>query len=87
MHYKMGMKRAALAASFAALGGAAALAQGMPPGGPWHSSWPSFVEAQRAQAMNARGATTRHPEGRTAATGNSGSLPVASNVPGHRRRS
>jgi hypothetical protein len=85
MHYRMRLKGAAFAAILTALGGAAALAQGMPPGGPWHSGWPGFAEAQRAQAMEARGAATRHPEGRTMATRNDGSVPVANNAPGHRR--
>ena len=81
------VRKIALAAIFTAMGGAAALAQGMPPGGPWHSGWPAFIEAQRAQAMNARGATTPHPESRATATRNSESVPVASNAPGRRRGS
>ncbi|MBV8613481.1 MAG: hypothetical protein JOY66_06865 [Acetobacteraceae bacterium] len=81
------LKRIALAAALSAPGGGAALAQGMPPGGPWQSSWPAYVEAQRAQAMNARGATTPRPEGRAAATRSGGPAPVASNALGRRRGS
>ncbi|HJS84817.1 MAG TPA: hypothetical protein VJ779_05105 [Acetobacteraceae bacterium] len=48
-------KRIVLAAAFTLAGGAAALAQGMPPGGPWHSGWPSFVKAERAGDERERG--------------------------------
>ena len=82
------IKRIALAAALAMPGGAAALAQGTPPGGAWKSSWPAYVEAQCAQAMKARGAmTTPRPEGRAAATRSGGPVPVASNAPGRRRGS
>ena len=74
------MKKAALAAAFTVIGGAAALAQGMPPGGPWHSGWPGFVEAQRAQARNASGASALRLQSGAKAARNSGSVPVASNT-------
>ena len=78
-------KRIVLAAAFTLAGGAAALAQGMPPGGPWHSGWPSFVKAERAQAMNASGASVPRVESRATTTRNNGSVPVASNThPQHR---
>jgi hypothetical protein len=41
------------AALLTALGGGTALAQGAPPNSAWSSSWPSYVQSQRALAANA----------------------------------
>ena len=82
------LKEIALAAALVASGGAAALAQGSPPGGAWTSTWPAYAEAQCAQAKKAHATmTTPRPERRAAARRNSGPVPVASNAPGQRRGS
>ncbi len=81
------MKQIAIVAALTVIGGAAALAQGAPPGlAPWHSGWPSFIETQQMQATSAGRASTSHPASRTEAP-RSGSVPVASNVQSNRRGS
>ncbi len=82
------MKQIAIAAAFTVIGGAAALAQGAPPGFvPWHSGWPSFIEAQQMRGTSVGRASMPPPGARATATRNGRSVFAASNAQSHHRGS
>jgi hypothetical protein len=71
------------AALLAAVGGAAAMAQGLPPGyGAWQSGWHGAAEARQAQAVRAPQAAKTRPQGRATVARNSDSVPLAGNAQG-----
>jgi hypothetical protein len=74
------------AALLAAIGSAAATAQGLPPGyGAWQSGWHGSAEAQQAQAMRAPQAAKTRSDNRATLAQNSFFFPLALNAKGDSR--
>ena len=70
-----------IAALLTALGGSAAMAQGLPPGSAaWQSGWPNFIETQREQAMSPGEAGTTRSATRVMGARRNESIPVAGNT-------